>query len=336
MGYVGSVLLPHLRRVFPGSTLIGYDTSFFGHCLTGAQSLPEARIDHQFFGDIRAIQPFHLKGVDVVVHLAAISNDPMGLRYEAVTSEINFEASIRLANMAKQLGCKNFIFASSCSVYGSAGDGARSEGDILNPLTAYAKSKISTENQLLNLADSTYKVTSLRFATACGMSPRLRLDLVVNDFVACAFSSKKIQILSDGSPWRPLINVRDMARAIEWAIIREGEEFLAINIGSDNWNYQIRDLANAVAKILPNIELSINRDAAPDKRSYRVNFGLYSKLAPNHQPLISLDETIAGLIDGLASMNFNQSNFRDSWYMRLKVIEQLQLSKLLTNKLYWR
>src|SRR5262249_34403879 len=159
-----------------------------------------------------------LAGVDAVVHLAAISNDPIGHAYEEVTFDVNSRASVELARLAKDSGVGSFIFASSCSVYGSADDRPRTEQSELGPLTAYAKSKVRTEQGLRDLAGSGFRVTCLRFATACGMSDRLRLDLVLNDFVACALSAKRITVLSDGTPWRPLINVADMARAIEWAV----------------------------------------------------------------------------------------------------------------------
>ncbi len=246
MGYVGPVLVRHLRNVMPRAYLAGYDSGFFAHCLTGDE-LPERLLDVQRFGDVRAISAADLDGFDAVVHLAAVSNDPMGNRFSAVTEAINHRASVAVAQAAAAAKVKSFVFASSCSVYGAARDGrARSEADQLNPLTAYARSKIATEDSLRQLDLNGMVTTSLRFATACGMSDRLRLDLVLNDFVACALSTGEITVLSDGTPWRPLIEVRDMARAIEWALSRRGDEggsFLALNAGSDSWNYQVKDLA---------------------------------------------------------------------------------------------
>jgi nucleoside-diphosphate-sugar epimerase len=223
-------------------------------------------------------------------------------------------------------------------MYGAASDGAKTEDSTLNPLTAYARSKVFTERDLKPLADDKFTVTCLRFATACGMSPRLRLDLVLNDFVACALSSSHITILSDGTPWRPLINVKDMAVAIDWAIERPASlgAFLAVNTGTDEWNYQVKDLASAVAEVIPGVKVSINTDAPPDKRSYRVNFGLYKKLAPNHQPKYDLITTIKELKDGLQSMKFNDSDFRDSKLMRLKVLTSLMEKKQLSGELKWQ
>lgn len=338
MGYIGPSVVTQLRKTRPGIQIIGLDTGFFANCLTNSEILPECRVDMQYFSDVRKVSDDMLEGVDSIVHLAAISNDPMGNTFENVTSDINYKASVALATLAKKNGVKSFVYASSCSMYGSAEDGARTEESPLNPLTAYAKSKIATERELINLADSRFTVTSLRFATACGMSERLRLDLVLNDFVAGAVASKKITILSDGTPWRPLINVKDMARAIDWAIGRRPENhqaFLAVNAGTDAWNYQVKDLAEAVAKVIPEVQISINENAQPDKRSYKVNFSLFKGLAPDYQPQMDITTTIQELKDGLEAMKFNDDNFRNSRFMRLKVLTHLRNSKLLSEDLYW-
>ena len=188
------------------------------------------------------------------------------------------------------------------------------------------------------MADDQFKVTSLRFSTACGMSDRLRLDLVVNDFVACAVASAEITILSDGTPWRPLIHVDDMARAIDWAIQRErsaGGDFLAVNVGSSGWNYQVRELAEAVAEVIPGVTVSVNENAAPDKRSYKVDFSLFEQLAPDHQPKVDLLAAIRGLKEGLEAMGFDDSDFRNSTLMRLNVLTQLRDQHLLDGDLRW-
>ena len=338
MGYVGPVLISHLKSRYPDSKITGIDIGFFGHCLTAANALPERHIDVQYFIDVRSIPHSVFRDADAVVHLAAISNDPMGNEYKNVTMEVNHEASVRLANQAKAAGAKTFVFASSCSVYGFAEGAARDEQSELNPLTAYAVSKINTEHSVHSLADGDFKITSLRFPTACGMSDRLRLDLVLNDFVASAIASNRIDILSDGSPWRPLIDVKDMARAIEWAISRDPSTagaFLAINVGRTEWNYQIRDLADAVREIIPGIEVKINPNAQPDKRSYRVDFSLYRELAPYHLPQVDLRQSIRELKIGLEAMNFEDVNFRDSQYIRLKVLTRLREKGILNDRLEW-
>jgi nucleoside-diphosphate-sugar epimerase len=338
MGYVGPVLVYHLRRAIPHADLTGYDTGFFAHCLIGNTSLPECALDRQVFGDVRAVPSGLLDGVDAVVNLAAISNDPMGNRFEEATFNINYRAAVDLARKAKAAGVRSYIFASSCSVYGCAEEGAKQESSTLDPLTAYARSKVMAEKELIPMADERFTVTCLRFATACGMSDRLRLDLVLNDFVAGAITQKKIIVMSDGSPWRPLINVRDMARAIEWAIGREadeGGEGLIVNVGSNEWNCQVKDLAEAVAHVVPGVDVSINRNAQPDKRSYRVSYDLFKRLAPKHQPLSDLKSTILELKDGLEQARFNDQAYRESQYMRLNVINKFRGAQLLTANLEW-
>jgi nucleoside-diphosphate-sugar epimerase len=338
MGYIGPSVVQRLGKSYPEAVLIGVDMGFFANCLTNSDILPECRLDTQIFADVRNISVDLLEGVDAIVHLAAVSNDPMGKTYEKVTHEINYQASVELAKKAKEAGVKSFVYASSCSMYGAADDGPRTEESPLNPLTAYAKSKIATERDLEKLADSSFKITSLRFSTACGMSERLRLDLVLNDFVAGAVASKNITILSDGTPWRPLINIQDMSRAMDWAIQRDagnGGDFLAVNVGSDEWNYQVKELAEAVAKVIPDVNISINENAQPDKRSYRVSFALFKKLAPDYQPQVDLITTIKDLKNGLEAMHFHDENFRSSNFMRLKVLNHLREQKLLSDTLTW-
>lgn len=338
MGYIGPSVVQRLRATYPNAVLIGFDMGYFANCLTNSEIFPECKVDVQYFSDIRRFQENLLRDVDAVVHLAAISNDPMGNTFEKVTLDINHHASVELAKKAKEMGVKKFIYASSCSMYGFAEGGPRTETDTLNPLTAYAKSKVLTEKDLEKIINKNFLVTSLRFSTACGMSERLRLDLVLNDFVACAVASKKITILSDGTPWRPLINIKDMSQAIDWALRREsndGGEFLAVNIGSNEWNYQVKDLAGAVAKVIPGTEVLINKDAPPDKRSYKVSFDLFRQLAPNHQPRMDLMTTIRELKDGLEAMGFKDGDFRNSEFMRLKVLTHLRNKSLLTENLEW-
>ncbi len=336
LGYVGPGLVKEFRKYYPHATLIGYDIGFFAKHITSTTISPESFLDLQYYGDVRNFREEALSGVDAVVSLAAISNDPIGNKFEEVTLDINYKANIEIAKMAKRAGVRKFVFASSCSVYGAAEDAPRTESSTVNPLTAYAKSKIYSEEALSKLASEDFQVTCLRFATACGMSERLRLDLVINDFVAGALTSGKITILSDGTPWRPLINVLDMARAIRWATEREhenGGNFLVMNTGSNEWNYQVKDLAYEVQKLMPSIEVSINQNAEPDKRSYRVNFDLFKKLAPNHQPQYDLSSSIQGLIDGMSGIQFNDKHFRKSELIRLNVINKLLTQKETDSKL---
>ena len=337
LGYVGPAVVRRLRAAFPNAYLHGFDNAYFAHCLTGAAAFPERLLDEQTYGDVRSVAFDFLDGYDAVVQLAAVSNDPMGNQFAAVTEAINQNASIAVAKAAAAAGVSHFVFASSCSVYGIAEGGARREQDALNPVTAYAKSKIGTEQALAGI-EGDMIITSLRFATACGMSDRLRLDLVLNDFVACALADGAITVLSDGTPWRPLIDTADMARAIEWAVARPAEpggRLLTVNVGSDDRNYQVRDLANRVAAAVPGTTVSINTSAPADSRSYKVNFELYEKLAPDHQPQVDLDQSIAELVAGLRRMNFADAEFRSSPMMRLRVLQDHIAAGRLSPDLEW-
>ncbi|WP_315777016.1 MULTISPECIES: SDR family oxidoreductase [unclassified Bradyrhizobium] len=336
MGYVGPVVARHLRAQRPDATLHGFDNAYFAHCLTGAPVVPERCLDEQIHGDVRDMS-LDLRGYDAVVQLAAISNDPMGNRFQEVTLDVNQNATVSLARRTAAAGVKNFVFASSCSVYGIADGPPRKESDPLNPITAYAKSKIGSEQELAAI-DTGMTITCLRFATACGMSDRLRLDLVLNDFVACALTRRQISVLSDGTPWRPLIDVADMARAIDWAIDRPaatGGRFLTINAGSDDRNYQVKDLANAVAARVPGTSVSINTSAPVDSRSYKVDFGLYRSLAPDHQPQVTLDQSIQNLVEGLKRMQFKDAEFRSSDLIRLKVLQDHMETARINDRLQW-
>ncbi|TNC73466.1 NAD-dependent epimerase/dehydratase family protein [Rubellimicrobium roseum] len=333
MGYVGPALVRHLRRTHPGYELHGFDAGYFGHCLIGSDRLPELDLDLQMVGDVRSLRPDTLRGYDAVIQLAAISNDPMGKQFETPTFEINQDATVRIARAAAAAGVGSFVFASSCSVYGVADGPARREGDPVAPMTAYAKSKIGSERGLAEV-EGEMAITCLRFATACGFSPRLRLDLVLNDFVAAALGQGRITVLSDGSPWRPLIDVSDMARAIDWAIHRDtgqGGQFLVVNTGATANNYQVRDLANAVATALPGTEVSINTDAPVDSRSYRVDFGQFERLAPDHVPQMTLADSIQALVAGLRARQATGP----SDLIRLRTLQNHISSGRLTPELRW-
>ena len=235
MGYVGPGTVGQIRERYPNAEILGFDIGYFANHLTNTDFLPEVKLNKQIIGDVRHFPKEILEGVDAVAYLAAISNDPMGARYEEITMEVNYRSAVRIAEYAKEAGVKKFVYASSCSIYGAADDYPKKEDDSLNPLTAYAKSKVAAEKDLEKYASKDFVVTCLRFATACGMSNRLRLDLVLNDFVAGGIISKEINILSDGTPWRPLINVLDMGLAIEWGIGRDasnGGEYLYGKIGT--------------------------------------------------------------------------------------------------------
>jgi nucleoside-diphosphate-sugar epimerase len=314
------------------------DTGYFSNLLTTTDAWPERLLDRQIVADARDPDSSAFTGVDAVVALAAISNDPMGAKYENVTLDVNQRAIVHCAHTAAAAGVSRFVFASSCSVYGFAEGHARGEDAPLNPQTAYARSKIGTERALQELDAPGMTTTALRFATACGPSPRLRLDLVLNDFAACAFTAREITVLSDGSPWRPLIDVRDMARAVEWALVRsptDGGNRLAVNVGADHWNYQVRDLAHAVADQIDGVDVSINENASPDTRSYKVDFSLFRHLAPDYQPILTLKDTVRDLITLLADIGFADQDFRNSRLIRLRALDDLVSRGWLDSDLRW-
>jgi nucleoside-diphosphate-sugar epimerase len=338
LGYVGPVLVRHLRARYRNAWLVGYDNGYFAHALTAEQTpTHNGFLDRQHIGDVREFPPELFEGVESVVHLAAISNDPMSRRFEAATEDINFRASVAVAEAAARSGVRSYVFASSCSVYGAAaGLAARQESDQVAPLTAYARSKIDTERQLAQMDLHGMTVTCLRFATACGMSDGLRLDLVLNDFVASALTTGRINVLSDGMPWRPLIDVQDMARAMEWGVVRQPENggpFLSVNVGANN--YRIAALAEAVADAIPGTSVRINEDASPDGRSYKVDFSLFQSLAPAFAPQVTLSQSIATLRQGLSSMRLEQGDFRHAEKMRLTVLEKHIADGRLTPDLRW-
>jgi nucleoside-diphosphate-sugar epimerase len=336
LGYVGPGVVKEFRKFYPNSELIGYDIGYFSKYITNTGLAPENYLNAQYYGDVRYFPEKLMEGVDTLIYLAAISNDPIGNKFEKPTLDINYHAAVDIAKKAKMQGVRKYIYASSCSVYGAAEDKPRTEESEVNPLTAYAKSKIYAENALALLAGDKFQVTCHRFATACGMSDRLRLDLVLNDFVAGALTSGEIDILSDGTPWRPLINVLDMARAIRWSHERastNGGEYLVINTGSNGWNFTVKELAENVQHLLPETKVTINKNAAPDKRSYRVDFSLFEKLAPYHQPIFNLEDSVKGLIDGYLAIGFKDNDFRNSNLMRLNIINELLREGIIDSEL---
>lgn len=317
-GYVGPVAARHLARALPGAEIHGIDANWFSG--SEAAPFPDALFASQRRADVRDLTEADFRGFDAVVALAAVSNDPIGKEFEAATADINSAAVLKAARAAKAAGVKRFVFASSCSMYGAGSDSLRKETDALNPLTAYARSKVATEEGLRAIAGDGFMVTSLRFATACGASPMLRLDLVLNDFVATALRTGKIEVLSDGSPWRPLIHVEDMARAIEWALVRGGADLVEVNVGSQAWTWQVGQLARDVAGVLGGVAVEINTNAAPDKRSYRVDFSRFATLAPDHQPRKDFAEAVRELADLVRRIDFAGKDVRDSRFIRLNIL----------------
>lgn len=315
-GYLGPVIADRILSLLKPEKLDAIDADWFTAAALAEYKTPFTKIDKQ---DKRIISEDVLKQYDVVIDLAAVSNDPMGADFEDVTIEINCKAAVNLAKTAKRAGVKRFIFASSCSIYGAAGDERRSEEAEKNPLTAYAKSKWQAEVDLEPLADENFSVIALRFATACGWSPTFRADLVLNDFVATALTQKNILVLSDGTPWRPLVHVRDIGRAVAWAAQVQHEGFSAYNVGSNIWTLTIRDLASKVAEIL-DVPYEITGQGSTDKRSYCVSFDKFEAAAKGWLPLEQVDSAVGEMKEQLTRHQEKLQDFRQGSLIRLNML----------------
>jgi nucleoside-diphosphate-sugar epimerase len=337
LGYVGTELVKYLHINFETSHLHGIDTGYYINCITSSNiNSSDINLSTQKYKDIRDINKEDLHGIDTVVHLSALSNDPIGNKFEKATNEINLEASIRIADLSVEASVKNFIFASSCSVYGAGNDKPRNEADIVNPLTAYASSKISFENYLSQNKFESIKITALRFATACGYSDRIRLDLVLNDFVASAITTGKIKILSDGTPWRPLIDVEDMCRAIHWGIIRNSDpQFLVVNVGNNDSNYQVIDLANSVKQELGGA-VEVNSHASTDKRSYKVDFSLYNQFAKGFEIKTPLKKSINNIAKAVELIGVDRLIVNHGNFIRLKTLQKWIDAGFIDKNLRWQ
>jgi nucleoside-diphosphate-sugar epimerase len=307
-GYIGPVLGQYIKNKDNSTPLIGVDVGWFNNDYTNPKIFSDLNYDIQYHCDIRNPPSVIYNDIKTVVALAAVSNDPMGAAFKEATKSINHNAIITCAAQAKKAGVKRFIFASSCSVYGAGGIAAKTEHDSVAPLTDYAVSKIDTEHDLQKLADNHFQVICLRFATACGVSSRTRLDLVLNDFVWNFLDKGFVEVLSDGSPLRPLIDVTDMSRAIHWALTTDQtDQFEVVNCGYNSANYSVAELASAVADNDLSL-VRINTKATPDQRSYRVDFSRFQLLSGFVEPLKSLEATIKDLTDHLSCLTANSSS----------------------------
>lgn len=321
LGYLGPVTSEMLKAQYSNARITGIDLGLFYPF--PFQAVPG--IDRQLYKDIRSITADDLNGIDVVIHLAAISNDPMGNQFEVLTESINEKGSLMLAKLAKKMGVARFIFASSCSVYGSAGQNARIESDPTAPITAYARSKVKVEDELNKLSSSEFQVVAFRFATACGWSPNLRLDLVLNDFIASALTTKTIDILSDGKPWRPLIDVSDMSALIIMAVsykFLDKETYLCINAGFDDHNFQVREIAGIISDAVPGVAVTVNENASPDARSYRVSFEKCVSFLNGAFRFKPIEETVQEMVQKLSGCKELMGDFRNSNFIRLNVLRK--------------
>jgi nucleoside-diphosphate-sugar epimerase len=331
-GYIGSVLTRMARAA--GHDVTGLDAFWFEGCALGPEPKPFPALRM----DVRDAGVEQFGGFDAVVHLAAISNDPLGHLDPDCTYEINHLSSVRIGQLAKEAGVERFVFASSCSLYGAASpDDLLTESAPFNPVTPYGESKVLAERDLSALADDGFSPVFLRNATVYGYSPRLRVDLVVNDLVANAFASGRVVIKSDGTPWRPLVHVEDVARAALAAVgaPREAVHEEAFNIGTTTENYQVSGIADIVAEAVPGSRVIYEDGGGPDTRCYRVDFSKAADRLPGFRPEWTVPDGVRQLVDAYDRHGMTQDDLESPRFVRLRRIEELMGSGLLEPTLRW-
>lgn len=331
-GYIGAVMIPYLRAA--GHELVGLDNHMYEGCSLGAYEapIPSLRLD------VRDVTSKDLRDFDAVVHLAAISNDPLGDLNAQCTYDINHLASVRLAELAKEVGVRRFLYSSSCSVYGSSSaDDILDETATFSPITAYAKSKVMVEGDLSKLADGSFSPTYLRNATVYGASPRLRGDLVVNNLAGWAFTTGQVHLKSDGTPWRPLVHVEDVCRAFA-AVLDAPIETIhdqAFNVGRADENYRISEVASIVQAAIPGSEITFADGAGPDPRCYRVSFNKIAKSLPDFKPEWDVRRGVAELLDSYRREGLTREQLEGDRFIRLQTIMRLIREGRLNDDLHW-
>jgi nucleoside-diphosphate-sugar epimerase len=331
-GYIGTILAPML--VARGHDVVGLDSDLFERSTfgDGIIDIPEIR------KDVRDVRRSDVSGFDAILHLAGLSNDPLGDLNADLTYDINHRASVRLAQLAKEAGVRRYIFSSSCSNYGAGGEDLLNESSPFNPVTPYGKSKVMVEQDVSKMADDSFSPTFLRNATAFGVSPRLRFDLVLNNLVAWAFTTGRVFIKSDGSPWRPIVHIEDISRGFV-AVLEAPLELVhnqAFNVARNEDNYRIRELADIVKETVPGCEIEYAADAGPDKRCYRVDAGKIARTLPAFKPQWDARKGARELLEAYRKVGLKLDDFEGPRYKRIDHIKMLLSQQLLDSSLRWR
>jgi nucleoside-diphosphate-sugar epimerase len=330
-GYIGTVLVPMLLK--EGHDVVGLDTDYFSRCTFTGELADVPTIK----ADVRDIPANVAEGFDAIIHLAGLSNDPLGDYNPTLTENINFKASVRLAKLAKEAGVARFLFASSCSNYGASGDQFLTENAVFNPVTPYGVSKVHVEQELQALADESFSPVYLRASTAYGLSPRIRFDLVVNNLTAWAFTTGRVYLKSDGTPWRPIVHVEDICRAYVAALHapRAVVHNQAFNVGTTTENYQIRELADLVQEIVPGCRVEFASDAGPDKRCYRVDCNKIARELHGFKPQWTARRGVEQLYQAYKCIGLKLEDFEGPKFMRIAHVKKLVKEGLLDENLRW-
>lgn len=331
-GYIGTILVPMLQK--EGHDVVGLDTDLYQRCTFSGQ-LPDLKI---LYLDVRDVTQDAIAGFDAIIHLAGLSNDPLGDYQPKITKAINETASVRLAQLAKAAGIKRFLFASSCSNYGAAGSDFLTEKSRFNPVTPYGESKVKVEQALMTMADDNFSPTYIRASTAYGMSPRIRFDLVVNNLTAWAFTTGSVFLKSDGTPWRPIVHVEDISSAYIAALHapRKAVHNEAFNIGTTTENYMIREIAEIVNDVVPGCKIEYAPDASPDKRCYRVDCNKIARVLHDFKPQWTVRRGIEQLYDAYKRIGLTLEEFEGPKFMRIAHVKHLIENRLLDNELRWK